>query len=38
MQKDIAYISAIVEKKANIEDVNEGLQSKANKQSVATAL
>ena len=38
LQKDFNYISSVLEKKANLEEVNESLQSKANKTSVANAL
>lgn len=38
VQRDLNYLSTIVEKKANIEEVNESLQGKANKTSVAQAL
>jgi hypothetical protein len=37
-QKDFAYLSTVVETKASVEDMNEALQGKANKQSVANAL
>jgi predicted nucleic acid-binding protein len=38
LQKDFTYLQTIIETKANIEDVNESLAGKANKQSVANAL
>lgn len=38
LQKDFNYLSSLIETKANLDDVNEGLQNKANKQSVANAL
>ena len=37
-QKDLAYLSTVMETKASIDDMNEALQAKANKQSVANAL
>jgi hypothetical protein len=38
LQKDFGYLSTLMEQKASIEEVNEGLQQKANKTSVANAL
>ena len=38
LQRDFNYMSAQLEKKANLDEVNESLQGKANKTSVATAL
>jgi mannose/fructose/N-acetylgalactosamine-specific phosphotransferase system component IIB len=38
LQKDLSYLSTLVDHKANIEEVNESLQQKANKTSVANAL
>ena len=38
LQKDFNYLTSILDTKANLDDVNEGLQKKANKESVANAL
>lgn len=38
LQKDLSYLSTIIETKANLEEVNESLSQKANKASVANAL
>ena len=38
LQKDFAYLQTVLESKASVEDVTEGLAGKANKQSVANAL
>ena len=38
LQKDLCYLSTMMEQKANIEEVNESLNQKANKASVANAL
>ena len=37
-QKDLSYLSLLVDKKANLDDVNESLQQKANKTTVSNAL
>lgn len=38
LQKDLAYLTTVVDKKADVDYVNESLSQKANKQSVANAL
>ena len=37
-QKDLSYLSLLLDKKANSDDVNESLQQKANKTTVSNAL